>query len=89
MNDNIIVKRDDPEEETQEGLLLPEQTRELKQTGTVLAVGPGKIIKSGKRVPMEFKVGDKVLIGNVVSYIHHDGEDVLIVQEKNILGILT
>ena len=88
MNDSLIVVRDQPDEETEAGIFVPDGAAEIKKTGTVLAVGPGRVLRTGKRAPMDFEVGDKVMLGNSVSVINWQGKEVLVVKEKNIVAKL-
>lgn len=61
VNDNVLVRRDDPDEKSSKGIVLPEVSRERRQRGEVLAVGPGKYTRSGKFVKADVKLGDVVL----------------------------
>jgi chaperonin GroES len=89
LNDKILVKREDADEKTAGGILLPDNAREKPRKGKVLSVGEGKRLDNGKRVPFQVKEGDKVLFtsyaGNEVVV---DGVEHLIMTEDDILAIL-
>ncbi|MCI1219034.1 MAG: co-chaperone GroES [Bifidobacterium sp.] len=89
LEDKIIVKQAEAETQTASGLFIPDNAKEKPQQGEILAIGPGRRDDDGKRVPMDVKVGDKVLYskygGTEVSY---KGEDYLIVSSRDVLAIL-
>lgn len=89
LEDKIIVKQAEAQTQTASGLYIPDNAKEKPQQGEVLAVGPGRRDDKGERIPMDVKVGDKVLYskygGTEVSY---EGEDYLIVGARDILAIL-
>jgi len=86
--DRVVVKPSEAEEKTHGGIILPDTAREKPQQGSVIAVGPGKF-ENGVKVPMEVKVGDKVLYGKYSgTEVSIDGEDYLIMKESDILAIL-
>lgn len=90
MGDRIVIKPLAQEERTASGLYLPANAQEKPQKGEVLAVGPGKVTDDGKTIKMEVKVGDNVLYGKYSgTEIKHDGEDFVIMQEREVLGIFT
>jgi chaperonin GroES len=87
--DRILVRRLNPKEEVKGGIIIPDTAKEKPMEGKVVAVGAGKVDKSGKRIPLEVKVGDKVLIGK------YSGQEVkiedvehVIIREDEVLGIL-
>src|SRR5213594_1213919 len=87
--DRILVRRLDSKEEVKGGIIIPDTAKEKPMEGKVVAVGAGKLDKSGKRIPLEVKVGDRVLIGK------YSGQEVkiedvehLILKEDEILGII-
>ena len=88
LGDRIVVQALAREEKTASGLYLPDTAQEKPIKGTVLAVGPGKILDNGQLQKIEIKVGDVVLFdkygGNEVKV---DGEDYLIMQERQVIGI--
>ncbi|MFA4838207.1 MAG: co-chaperone GroES [Candidatus Neomarinimicrobiota bacterium] len=86
--DRVVVKPSEAEEKTHGGIILPDTAKEKPQQGSVIAVGPGKF-ENGVKVPMEVKVGDKVLYGKYSgTEVSIDGEDYLIMKESDILAIL-
>ena len=85
----VIVKPSPSEEKTAGGLYIPETAKEKPQKGEVIAVGPGRKADDGQRLPMEVKVGDKVLYGKYSgTEMKVDGETYLIIKESDILAIL-
>jgi len=89
LQDRVIVKRVEEEERTKGGIIIPDTAKEKPQEGEILAVGPGKVADDGKKIPMEVKVGDRVLFGKYSgTEIKIDGEEHLIMREDDILGIL-
>ena len=88
LHDRIVVRRTEEEQKTAGGILLPGSAQEKPQQGTVLAVGNGQITENGVR-PLEVKVGDKVLFGQYAGQtVKVDGEELLIMKESDVLGIL-
>ena len=89
LGDRVIVQALPQEAVTKGGVILPDTAKEKPQQGEVIAVGNGKVLDNGTKLPMEVKVGDKVLYGKYSgTEIKIDGEDYLIVKESEILGIL-
>ncbi len=89
LQDRIIVKRVEEESKTAGGLFIPETAKEKPQRGEAIAVGNGKKTEDGKVLPVDVKVGDKVLFGKYAgTEIKIDGEDYLIMREDDILGIM-
>ncbi|TSC62030.1 MAG: chaperonin GroES [Parcubacteria group bacterium Gr01-1014_106] len=90
LNDHVVIKPVKAEEVTASGIVLPDTAREEKpEQGEVLSVGPGKLLENGQRAPMSVKPGDRVLFTKYApDEVEIDGEDMLIVQEEKILGIL-
>jgi len=89
LQDRIIVKRVEEEEKTKGGIIIPDSAKEKPQEGEVAAVGPGKVTDDGKKIPMEVKKGDRVLFGKYAgTEIKIDGEDLLIMREDDILGVI-
>ncbi|MEW5799204.1 MAG: co-chaperone GroES [Bacteroidota bacterium] len=87
--DRIVVKPAEAEEKTKGGLYLPDTAKEKPVWGEVIAAGPGKTTDDGKKVPMEVKVGDKVLYGKYSgTEITIDGQEVLIMRESDIFAIM-
>jgi chaperonin GroES len=87
--DRVLVKRLDNEEEQKVGgIIIPDTAKEKPQEAEIVAVGPGKV-EEGKRVALEVKVGDKVLIGKYSgTEVKLDGEDYLIMREDDILAVV-
>jgi chaperonin GroES len=84
-----VVKRIDAEEKTKGGIIIPDNAKEKPSQGEVVAVGPGGRDEAGKLIPIDIKVGDKVLFGKWSgTEIKLDGEDVLIMKESDIMGIV-
>lgn len=90
LRDQVIIEPQSPEEVTESGIVIPETAdKEKPQQGTVVAVGPGKVGRDGKRVKPEVKKGDKVLFSKFgPSEIEVSGKEYLIAEEKDILAIL-
>jgi len=89
LQDRVIVKRLEEEQKTAGGIIIPDTAKEKPQQGEVLAVGPGKVLESGTKLEMTVKVGDRVLFGKYAgSEVKIEGEEVLIMREDDILGII-
>ena len=89
LEDKIIVKQAEAQTQTASGLYIPDNAKEKPQQGEVLAVGPGRRDDKGERIPMDVKVGDKVLYSKYGgTEVHYEGEDYLIVGARYILAIL-
>lgn len=89
LHDRIVVKRVEAEEKTASGIVLPGSAAEKPDMGEVLAVGNGKLLKNGERLPLEVKVGDKVLFGKYSGQtVKVDGEELMVMREEDIMGIL-
>jgi len=90
LSDHILIEPIKPEEKTKTGILLPETAeKERPEQGRVIAVGPGKKTSSGKIIPLEVKVGDKVLFTKYgPSEIKIDDKEYLIAKEEDILAII-
>lgn len=87
--DRIVVKRIEETERMQGGLYIPDSAKEKPQEGEVVAVGKGKRLEDGKVVSLDVQVGDRILFGKYSgSDIKLDGEEVLIMREDEVLGIL-
>jgi chaperonin GroES len=87
--DRVVVRSLEGHEQTRGGLFIPDTAKEKPQEGEILAVGPGRY-DEGKRVPMEVKVGDKVLFGKYSgTEVVIDGESLLILRESDVLAVLT
>ena len=87
--DRIVVKRLEEKETKVGGLFIPDSAKEKPQEGEVVAVGKGKRLEDGKVIPLDVKVGDKILVGKYSgSEIKLDGNELLIMREDEVLGIL-
>ena len=90
IKDNIVVKRIEENDAKKVGsIIIPDTAKEKSLTAEVIAVGSGKVLKDGKKLPLEVKVGDKVLIGKYSgSEITLDDNEYLILREDDVLGII-
>lgn len=92
IDDRILVQRLASEEKTAGGILLPDSAKEKPQKGKVVAVGPGKVKKDGKRADMQVKVGDTVLFtswaGDEVKKQYATSDDLLIMREDDVLAVI-
>jgi chaperonin GroES len=89
LHDRVVVKRIDAEEKTKGGIIIPDTAKEKPQEGEVLAVGPGARDEAGKLVPLDLKVGDRILFGKWSgTEIKLDGDDLLIMKESDVMGVL-
>ncbi|MCK5231415.1 MAG: co-chaperone GroES [Desulfobulbaceae bacterium] len=89
LNDRILVKRLEEEEKTKGGIIIPDSAKEKPAEGEIVAVGNGKLNDKNERVPLDVKVGDRVLFSKYGGTdVKLDGEDFLIMREDDILGIL-
>ncbi|MEW6447121.1 MAG: co-chaperone GroES [Bacillota bacterium] len=89
LGERVVVKPLPMEEVTKGGIVLPDTAKEKPQKGEVTAVGPGRLLDNGQRVPIDLKVGDKVLYSKYAgNEIKLDGEEYLILRENDILGVI-
>jgi chaperonin GroES len=89
LHDRVVVKRIEEEAKTAGGIIIPDTAKEKPQQGEVVAVGPGARDETGKIIPLDVKVGERVLFGKWSgSEVKIDGEDLLIMKESDILGVL-
>ena len=89
LQDRVIVKRLEEEEKTKGGIIIPDTAKEKPQEGKVIAVGKGKMTDEGKLIPLDVKVGDKILFGKYSgTEVKIEGEEHLIMREEDILGII-
>jgi chaperonin GroES len=90
LGDRVVVQPRKKEEMTSSGIVLPDTASEKPQEGSVLSVGPGRVLDNGKRVEMEVKTGDTVLFAKYAgTEVKLDGEDYLVIREADLLAILT
>jgi chaperonin GroES len=89
LHDRVVVKRVDAEEKTSGGIIIPDTVKEKPSQGEVVAVGPGGRDESGKLVPIDLKVGDRVLFGKWSgTEVKIDGDELLIMKESDIMGVI-
>jgi chaperonin GroES len=89
LQDRVIVKRIEEEEKTKGGIIIPDTAKEKPQEGKVIAVGKGKTNDEGKLIPLDVKVGDKILFGKYSgTEVKLNGEEHLIMREDDILGVV-
>jgi chaperonin GroES len=85
--DRVLVKPIEKEEKTKSGIYLPDTAKEKPQEGEIMAVGPGKMTDDGKRIPMDLKVGDRVIYAKYGgTEIKIDDEELMILRESDILA---
>ena len=89
LGDRILVKRIKEEEKTKGGIIIPDTAKEKPQEGKVVAVGKGKVADDGKLIAPEVRAGDKILFGKYSgSEIKLEGDDLIVLREDDILGII-
>lgn len=89
LHDRIVVRRIEAEQKTAGGIIIPDTAKEKPQEGEVVAVGPGARTEQGQVTPLDVKAGDRVLFGKWSgTEIKIDGEDLLIMKESDVLGII-
>src|SRR6476620_4473970 len=90
LHDRVVVKRIDAEEKTAGGIIIPDTAKEKPSQGEITAVGPGGRDEAGKLIPLDLKVGDRVLFGKWSgTEVKLDGQELLIMKESDIMGVLT
>ena len=90
LHDRVVLKRIDADDKTTGGIIIPDTVKEKPSQGEVVAVGPGARDEGGKLLPIDLKVGDRVLFGKWSgTEVKLDGQDLLIMKESDILGVLT
>ena len=90
LHDRVVVKRIEAEEKSTGGIIIPDAAKEKPQQGEVIAVGPGGRDESGKLLPLDVQVGDRVLFGKWSgTEVKLDGVEYLIMKESDIMGVLT
>jgi chaperonin GroES len=90
LGDRIVVRREEAEEKTSGGIVLPDTAKNKPQRGTVLAVGPGRLLKDGKRKALQVKEGDKVLFTSYAGdeFKEKKGDNILIMREEDVLAVV-
>ena len=89
LHDRIVVRRITAEEKTKGGIIIPDSAQEKPSQGEIIAVGPGGRDESGKLIPIDLKTGDKVLFGKGSgTEVKLDGEELLIMKESDIMGVI-
>jgi chaperonin GroES len=89
LGDRVVVKAIEREEVTSSGIYLPDTAKEKPQEGRIQAVGPGRLLESGERAPMEVKEGDRVIFAKYAgTEFKLGGEDLLILRETDILAVV-
>ena len=89
LHDRVVVRRIEADTKTAGGIIIPDSAQEKPQQGEIVAVGPGGRDESGKLIPIDVKVGDKVLFGKWSgTEVKLDGEELLIMKESDIMGVI-
>jgi chaperonin GroES len=89
LQDRLLVKRLEEQESKKGGIIIPDTAKEKPQEGEVIAIGPGKLDEHGMRMPMDVKVGDRILFGKYSgSEVKLADEEHLIMREEDVLGVL-
>ena len=89
LHDRVVVRRIEAEEKTSGGIIIPDTAKEKPQEGEVIAVGAGARDEAGKLIPLDVKVGDRILFGKWSgTEVRIDGEELLIMKESDILGVI-
>jgi chaperonin GroES len=89
LGDRVVIRRVEEEAKTKGGIIIPDTAKEKPQEGEVISVGPGARDEDQNRIPMDVKPGDRILFGKWSgSEVKIDGDDLLIMKESDILGIL-
>jgi chaperonin GroES len=89
LHDRVVIKRLEGEEKSKGGIIIPDNAKEKPQEGSVVAVGPGGRDEAGKLIPIDLKAGDKVLFGKWSgTEVKIDGDELLIMKESDIMGVL-
>ena len=90
LHDRVIIKRLEEERKTASGIVIPDTAAEKPDQGEVLAIGPGKKNEDGKLVPVDLKVGDKVLFGKYSgTTVRVEGDELLVLREEDIMAVVS
>ena len=89
LGDRVVVRRVKEEQKTAGGIIIPDTAQEKPQEGEIIAVGPGGRDESGKLIPIDLKVGDRILFGKWSgTEVKIDGEELLIMKESDVMGVI-
>jgi chaperonin GroES len=89
LHDRVVVRRVESEEKTKGGIIIPDTAKEKPQEGEIIAIGSGARDEAGKLVPLDVKAGDRILFGKWSgTEVKLNGEDLLIMKESDIMGII-
>ena len=89
LHDRVVVRRIEAEEKTKGGIIIPDTAKEKPQEGEIIAVGPGARDEAGKLIPLDVKAGDRILFGKWSgTEVKIDGEELLIMKESDIMGVI-
>ena len=89
LHDRVLVRRVEADEKTSGGIIIPDTAKEKPQEGAVVAVGPGARDEAGKLIPLDLKVGDRIIFGKWSgTEVKIDGEDLLIMKESDVMGVV-
>jgi len=89
LHDRVVVRRIEADEKTKGGIIIPDTAKEKPSEGEIIAVGPGGRDENGKLIPIDLKAGDRVLFGKWSgTEVKLDGEDLLIMKESDIMGVI-
>ena len=90
LHDRVVVERIEPDKKSSGGIIIPDTAKEKPSQGEIIAIGPGGRDEAGKLVPLDVKVGNTVLFGKWSgTEVKLDGEELLIMKESDIMGVLT
>ena len=89
LHDRVVVKRIEAEDKTTGGIIIPDTAKEKPSQGEIVAVGPGGRDETGRVIPIDLKVGDRVLFGKWSgTEVKLDGEDLIIMKESDLMGVI-
>ena len=89
LHDRVLIRRIEQDEKTAGGIIIPDTAKEKPQQGEIVAVGPGGRDEAGKLIPIDLKVGDRVLFGKWSgTEVRIDGEELVIMKESDIMGVI-
>ena len=89
LHDRVVVERIDAEDKSKGGIIIPDTAKEKPSQGEIIAVGPGGRDENGKLIPIDLKVGDRILFGKWSgTEVKIDGQDLIIMKESDVLGVI-